>query len=80
MQLVYHTAGMPFTPPSPSLACLDPAFTHSCARKSAGWVTLNKASPSAGGVQTACIRTAKGNGICWPGGKTGYNLNSYLNG
>mmetsp|Transcript_40138 Transcript_40138/g.62693 ORF Transcript_40138/g.62693 Transcript_40138/m.62693 type:complete len:81 (+) Transcript_40138:349-591(+) len=74
MNLAYHTAGVPYAPKHAG-SCLDPAFTKGCKNKGDGWVTLqlHKQGPS-----LACIRTKKGSGICWPGGKTGFNVNDFL--
>ena len=62
----------PFFDPVP-LGCVQ-----GCKNKSAGYVTQYKPSARSEGAATACIRTAGGQGICWPGGASGYNINQFL--
>lgn len=73
--LVFHTAGVPYQPASKG-TCLDPVFTKGCANKGSGFVTLHlhQSKPS-----ISCLHAGKV-GICWPGGKSGYNINDFLDG
>ena len=41
-------------------------------------MTFHKGTARSEGAATACIQTARGQGICWPGGASGYNINQFL--
>lgn len=77
MMLVFHTAGVPYRPAGKG-SCLDPYFTKGCKKKGAGYVTFHKGNARSEGAATACIQTPGGQGICWPGGASGYNINQFL--
>ena len=49
-----------------------------CKKKGAGYVTFHKGNARSEGAATACIQTPGGQGICWPGGASGYNINQFL--
>lgn len=77
MNLTYHTAGVPYIPKNKG-SCLDPVFTKACRNLKSGYVSYHhhKNSPS-----ISCLHgQSKALGICWPGGASGYNLQSYLDG
>mmetsp|Transcript_42969 Transcript_42969/g.114942 ORF Transcript_42969/g.114942 Transcript_42969/m.114942 type:complete len:81 (-) Transcript_42969:8-250(-) len=80
MRLVAHTAGVPFHPRGVAM-CLDPKFTHQCSNLSKGFVVQFHNVKGYGSAHISCLRgSPNGHGICWPGGKSGYNLNDYMNG
>jgi hypothetical protein len=54
------------------------ACAQGCKSKGAGYVTFHKGTARSEGAATACIQTARGQGICWPGGASGYNINQFL--
>jgi len=53
-------------------------LAQGCKNKSAGYVTFHKGNARSQGAATACLQTPGGQGICWPGGKSGFNINQFL--
>ena len=45
-----------------------------CKATKKGYVTINQGKDG-----MACIHTPNGSGICWPGGKSGYNKSIQVN-
>ena len=58
--------------------CVPLCVLQGCKNKKYGYATLHTANARSEGAATACIQTAGGQGICWPGGASGYNINQFL--
>eukprot|EP00960_Hanusia_phi_P044561 756709-Hanusia_phi.AAC.6 len=54
-------------------ACISSSGKGGCRPTKRGYVTVNE-----GPTKLACIHAPNGSGICWPGGKSGYNKSMQL--